>query len=486
MVERRRVSLPEPKIDLDAAHRFLTALAPGETEFHFQTFDDNPRRDEVNKKLAADGHSTLAAATKWLVNANDRHAGVFVTINETDAHGRKKENIVKVRAVMLDLDGEPLDPVRQCALKPHITTETSPGHYHVFWKMADLPLKKFEDVQRGLAKRFDGDPSVATLERCTRLPGFFWCKDIDNETVVRIVEINKHPAYSAKQILAEFPPEKKAHKASGSLKDAIILPFGAPLVAADEFVARHLLVGESIPLLRHYRGGFYLWTGTHYRQMPEEELERELYRFLNGALARKDNGALVPYKPTKGKVGEVVHALRRSALLVPEDWEAPFWLGIPTPGDKLEYKPAGELIACANGILNLETRELLPHNPLFFTANALPFDYDPDAPEPQRFKKFLEELWPADKDGKWDQEAEETLLEIIGYLLGSDTRQQKIFLIVGPKRGGKGTIVFVLELLLGRDNCVFQTMDSLTGEFGRWPLIDKKLCVFADASRPRH
>jgi putative DNA primase/helicase len=35
--------------------------------------------------------------------------------------------------------------------------------------------------------------------------------------------------------------------------------------------------------------------------------------------------------------------------------------------------------------------------------------------------------------------------------------------------------------LLGKDNVVFQTMDSLTGEFGRWPLIDKKLAVFADA-----
>ena len=54
-------------------------------------------------------------------------------------------------------------------------------------------------------------------------------------------------------------------------------------------------------------------------------------------------------------------------------------------------------------------------------------------------------------------------------------------MIVGPKRGGKGTIVFVLEQLLGPDNIVFQTLDSLTGEFGRWPLIDKKLCVFADA-----
>src|SRR5262249_11754127 len=35
-------------------------------------------------------------------------------------------------------------------------------------------------------------------------------------------------------------------------------------------------------------------------------------------------------------------------------------------------------------------------------------------------------------------------------------------------------------------NIVFQRMDSLTGEFGRWPLIDKKLCVSADARLGSH
>ena len=81
----------------------------------------------------------------------------------------------------------------------------------------------------------------------------------------------------------------------------------------------------------------------------------------------------------------------------------------------------------ARGILNLVTRELLPHDPRFFTTNCLPLDYDREAPEPKRWLQFLEELWPADEDGTWDEEAEETLQEIVGYLLTSDTRQQKLF-----------------------------------------------------------
>jgi putative DNA primase/helicase len=350
-------------------------------------------------------------------------------------------------------------------LKPHVIVETSPGHFQTFWRVDGLPLDQFEDVMRGVAKRFDADPAVATLERCARLPGFFHCKDIENRFRVRIVEVNDLPTYAADQIVAEFPPQKKAHKASGSTAGKLVLPAGAPLRAAEEFVKRCHSVAE-ISLLRHYRGQFYLWTGTHYASHAEETLERDLYVFLNEALVVGKNGEAGPFNPTKNKVLEVVHALRRGTMVRPE-WDVPCWLR--------------NLVACRNGILNLETRELATHDPLFFATNCLPLDYDPAAPKPKRFRQFLEELWPADENDEWDREEEDTLQEIFGYLLTSDTRQQKIFLITGPKRGGKGTIVFVLEHLLGKDNVVYQTLSSIAGEFGRWPLIDKKLAVVADA-----
>ncbi len=36
-------------------------------------------------------------------------------------------------------------------------------------------------------------------------------------------------------------------------------------------------------------------------------------------------------------------------------------------------------------------------------------------------------------------------------------------------------------MMLGEANCVFPTLSSLSGEFGRWPLIDKKLAAITDA-----
>jgi putative DNA primase/helicase len=213
-------------------------------------------------------------------------------------------------------------------------------------------------------------------------------------------------------------------------------------------------------------------VGTHYREHPEESLERELYVFLRAALTESKDGPR-PFNPTKHKVLEIMHALRRGCL-ISRDWELPCWLGTG------EYTPAANMVACRNGILNLETRELLRHNTLFFTANCLPLEYDANAPKPERWLRFLEELWPG-RGEDYDVEAESTLQDLFGYLLTPDTRQQKIFLIVGPGRSGKGTIVWTLVNLLGAENCAFPTLSSLTGEFGRWPLIDKKLAVVTDA-----
>src|SRR4029077_9201288 len=58
---------------------------------------------------------------------------------------------------------------------------------------------------------------------------------------------------------------------------------------------------------------------------------------------------------------------------------------------------------------------------------------------------------------------------------------QKIFLNVGPTRGGKGVIARVLTALIGRPNIAGPTLNSLGGEFGLAPLIGKPLAVISDA-----
>ena len=109
--------------DLDEAKRFLRCLDPEARSFTFQTFDDCEPKDS---RLARIFHGTLAEHADTLCNLNRRGAGVCVAVNITDGSGRARPNITSVRALFLDLDGAPPEPVRECPLRPHIQVENLP------------------------------------------------------------------------------------------------------------------------------------------------------------------------------------------------------------------------------------------------------------------------------------------------------------------------------------------------------------------------
>jgi putative DNA primase/helicase len=126
-------------------------------------------------------------------------------------------------------------------------------------------------------------------------------------------------------------------------------------------------------------------------------------------------------------------------------------------------------------LVHVPTRTLLPHTPSFFTHHSLPFAFLPEAPRPARWLDFLGDLWAH------DESSIAALQEVIGYVLGGDTRQQKIFLLVGPKRAGKGTIGRVLVGLLGAHHVAAPTLASLSTNFGLQPLVGKPLALVSDA-----
>ena len=76
-----------------------------------------------------------------------------------------------------------------------------------------------------------------------------------------------------------------------------------------------------------------------------------------------------------------------------------------------------------------------------------------------------------------DREAIDTVQEVFGYCLTADTRQQKAFMLIGPKRSGKGTIARVLTHLVGLQNTVAPTLAGLGMNFGMAPLIGKRVAI---------
>lgn len=98
--------------------------------------------------------------------------------------------------------------------------------------------------------------------------------------------------------------------------------------------------------------------------------------------------------------------------------------------------------------------ELEPLTPEHRCRFALDFAFDPTAECPE-FAAFLASLWgPFTDDVSLEQP--QLLLEWIGYLLSGRTDFQKILLMIGPPRAGKGTILRVLQALFGQSACPFK------------------------------
>jgi len=92
-----------------------------------------------------------------------------------------------------------------------------------------------------------------------------------------------------------------------------------------------------------------------------------------------------------------------------EDTDPPAWLGGTQP------VAANEIVSCGNGLLHVGTRKLYAHTPQYFGTVAVPFDYDPAAPVPEKWLNFLSELWPDDQDSA------DALQEFFGWVLSGRT-----------------------------------------------------------------
>ena len=151
------------------ARTFLKALSPdGGTAF--ASFDDKKAR--ANSVLANRFPGSFDDLYVELLALSAEGAGVFVTVNELDGLGFKAENVKRVRAVFVDLDGAPLDPVINCKLHPHIVVETSAGRWHAYWLVSGLEPVSFQQTQQALARKFGGDSKVCSPAQVMRLPGF--------------------------------------------------------------------------------------------------------------------------------------------------------------------------------------------------------------------------------------------------------------------------------------------------------------------------
>jgi putative DNA primase/helicase len=252
-----------------------------------------------------------------------------------------------------------------------------------------------------------------------------------------------------------------------------------PMEVARVFMADNYTVEGYDDLgaftLYRWRDQWWQWDTTRWVERDASRIRAQIYRFTENATYIKidKNGTTTvePWAPTRNKVLNVLDALGAVTYLR-SDLDHPEWIdndpGKPNPR---------ELVSCGNGLLHVPTRTLYPHSAKFFNLTAVPFGYQPNADEPTVWFKFIRDLWPDTAD----DDSIAALGEFMGYIVSGRSDFHKILLVVGPKRGGKGTIAHICEQLVGKGNHAAPTLSSLSKNFGLAPLIGKPLAIVPDA-----
>jgi putative DNA primase/helicase len=239
------------------------------------------------------------------------------------------------------------------------------------------------------------------------------------------------------------------------------LDYSNPLSLADKYLQNKSAKNER---MIWHNGTFYKFDSRKYEPVSGDEVRSELYPFFQNLFERN----VLAKPPKKKSIDEILDAIKARVLAKSEI--IPFWLNKKT--EKIEPT---NLLNVANGLIELSSRKKLPHTNNYFSINSTNLEFNSNLHSPSQWLKFLNTIW-AD-----DLESIMCLQEWFGYLLSTKTNFQKALMIIGPKRAGKGTIIRVLQELIGKDSITNPTFGNLSNQFGLTSLIGKRLAVITDA-----
>lgn len=254
---------------------------------------------------------------------------------------------------------------------------------------------------------------------------------------------------------------------------------------ADDFLASGHTIYELISLASEPEkakvelGGYVILTETGKAKLNLVKLTEDLFNEYHFATLRETDDVLVYVHNqwrdggeefikqqcqrrvgvkevlTQYKVDEVIGHIKRTTYMTRQVFNREKWV-----------------VNVQNGLLDLRTRELRPHNPDFLSTVHIPVTYDSQADCP-RIKQFFREVLPGDDIP--------TIEELFGYCLIPDYSFQKAFLLVGDGANGKSTLLRLLRAFVGKDNCANVPWHALElDRFAKSELEGKLVNIFAD------
>ena len=164
-------------------------------------------------------------------------------------------------------------------------------------------------------------------------------------------------------------------------------------------------------------GLIYNWCGTHYKLISRQALE---------AVALGKLG----HDGTSAQVRDAINQVELLTRLA----------------DGESFNQAPRLLCLPNGMLDLKTAKILPHDRKYRATYLVPWEFDPKRPmDCLRWKRYLHEtmsIWAAME-----------LQEFMGYMFWPDNRFETMMFVVGGRGTGKSTLLDVLQHLVGEEYC---------------------------------
>jgi P4 family phage/plasmid primase-like protien len=126
-----------------------------------------------------------------------------------------------------------------------------------------------------------------------------------------------------------------------------------------------------------------------------------------------------------------------------------------------------------NGILDVHTRDFIPHDPEYGFTSVLNCEYDSMAIAP-RWEAFLNEVLSEDVD------LIKVVQEFIGYsICEKSCKHEKALFLLGTGSNGKTVFVRVIKDLFGKESCSDVTLSGLQND-QNIPLLEGKLVNIAE------
>lgn len=174
---------------------------------------------------------------------------------------------------------------------------------------------------------------------------------------------------------------------------------------------------------------FYRWTGTAWQHDFDGGITREMVRVTARMADRarsEDNEVLLKWSKSSRSANKVNGAIGLAKMF-----------GLTHSAT--DWNPNRHLLNVRNGVLDLRTGELHPHDRSFLMTQTFGARYDPAAVCPE-FDKFMERALPDETMRTYVQRA-------LGYSLLGDADQRSMFLIFGPSGTGKSTLMDTMREL---------------------------------------